>query len=144
VGKLIAHKAGYRRAMLELGGNDPLIVLADLDDDDLDRAAKLAVEGATKNSGQRCTAVKRVLVHEAVADRFAALVADKARAIRFGDPMDPETDLGTVITKRPPSCSRRASPGRSRRGRKCSMALSARGRCLPRWCSTMSITAPNW
>jgi phosphonoacetaldehyde dehydrogenase len=97
VGKMIAGKAGYRRAMLELGGNDPLIVLADLDEDDLERAAKLAVEGATKNSGQRCTAVKRVLVEEAVADRFAAKVADKARAIRFGDPMDPETDLGTVI-----------------------------------------------
>jgi phosphonoacetaldehyde dehydrogenase len=97
VGKLIAHKAGFRRAMLELGGNDPLIVLGDLDEDDLDRAARLAVEGATRNSGQRCTAVKRVLVHEAVADRFAAMVADKARAIRFGDPMDPDTDLGTVI-----------------------------------------------
>jgi len=97
VGKMIAQKAGYRRAMLELGGNDPLIVLADLDDDDLDRAAKLAVDGATKNSGQRCTAVKRVLVEEAVADRFAAKVVEKARAIRFGDPMDPETDLGTVV-----------------------------------------------
>jgi phosphonoacetaldehyde dehydrogenase len=99
VGKMIAHKAGYRRAMLELGGNDPLIVLADLDDADLDRAAKLAVEGATKNSGQRCTAVKRVLVEDAVADQFAAMVADKARAIRFGDPRDPETDLGTVINE---------------------------------------------
>jgi phosphonoacetaldehyde dehydrogenase len=99
VGKMIAHRAGYRRAMLELGGNDPLIVLGDLDDADLDRAAKLAVEGATKNSGQRCTAVKRVLVEEAVADRFAAMVADKARAIRFGDPMDADTDLGTVINE---------------------------------------------
>jgi phosphonoacetaldehyde dehydrogenase len=97
VGKMIAHKAGYRRAMLELGGNDPLIVLGDLDEADLDQAAKLAVEGATKNSGQRCTAVKRILVENAVADRFAAMVADRARAIRFGDPMDLETDLGTVI-----------------------------------------------
>jgi putative phosphonoacetaldehyde dehydrogenase len=99
VGKMIAGKAGYRRAMLELGGNDPLIVLGDLDEADLDRAAKLAVEGATKNSGQRCTAVKRVLVVDAVADAFAAKVADKARAIRFGDPMDPQTDLGTVINE---------------------------------------------
>jgi acyl-CoA reductase-like NAD-dependent aldehyde dehydrogenase len=97
VGKMIAGKAGYRRAMLELGGNDPLIVLGDLDGDDLERAAKLAVEGATKNSGQRCTAVKRVLVEEKIADRFAAMVVEKARAIRVGDPMDPETDLGTVI-----------------------------------------------
>src|SRR5688572_10819098 len=62
VGKIIAAKAGYRRAALELGGNDPLIVLDDLSDADLDKAADLAVQGATRNSGQRCTAVKRILV----------------------------------------------------------------------------------
>ncbi len=55
VGKLIASKAGYKRQALELGGNDPLIVLNDLSDDDLDRAATIAVVGATGNSGQRCT-----------------------------------------------------------------------------------------
>ena len=70
VGKLIASKAGYRRQVLELGGNDPLIVLDDLSDDDLAKAADLAVAGATKNSGQRCTAVKRILVQEKVAGRF--------------------------------------------------------------------------
>ena len=67
VGKMIAQKAGYRRQVLELGGNDPLIILNDLSDDDLAKAADLAVAGATKNSGQRCTAVKRILVEEAVA-----------------------------------------------------------------------------
>ncbi len=97
VGKMIAEKAGYRRTVLELGGNDPLIICDDLGDDDLDKAADLAVAGATKNSGQRCTAVKRILCQEAVADRFVERVLDRAKKITFGDPMHPDTDLGTVI-----------------------------------------------
>ncbi|MRG73071.1 phosphonoacetaldehyde dehydrogenase [Alphaproteobacteria bacterium HT1-32] len=94
VGKYIAEKAGYRRTVLELGGNDPLIVMEDAD---LDKAAELAVAGAYKNSGQRCTAVKRVLAHNAIGDELAALIVEKSRKIKAGDPMDPETDLGTVI-----------------------------------------------
>ena len=97
VGKIIAAKAGYKRAALELGGNDPLIILDDLSDGDLDKAADLAVAGATRNSGQRCTAVKRILVQEKVADRFVELVLAKAKKIKFGDPMNPETDLGCVV-----------------------------------------------
>jgi putative phosphonoacetaldehyde dehydrogenase len=97
VGKLIASKAGYKRQVLELGGNDPLIILNDLSDDDLARAADLAVAGATKNSGQRCTAVKRILCQERVADRFVPMVLERAKAITFGDPMDRATQLGTVV-----------------------------------------------
>ncbi|MDP5219372.1 phosphonoacetaldehyde dehydrogenase [Ruegeria sp. 2205SS24-7] len=97
VGKIIAEKAGYKRQALELGGNDPLIVLNDLNDADLDKAATIAVAGATGNSGQRCTAVKRILVQESVADRFVPLMLEKAKAIRFGDPQDPDTQLGCVI-----------------------------------------------
>lgn len=100
VGKMIAAKAGYKRAALELGGNDPLIVLNDLDDADLDRAAAIAVAGATANSGQRCTAIKRILVQESIADRFVPLVLEKAKRIRFGDPQDPATELGCVIDER--------------------------------------------
>ena len=96
VGKYIAEKAGYRRIVLELGGNDPLIVMEDAD---LEKAADLAVQGATKNSGQRCTAVKRILVVESVADAFAKHVVAKAKAIKCGDPMDPSTDVGTVINE---------------------------------------------
>ncbi len=96
VGKYIARNAGYRRTVLELGGNAPLIVM---DDADLDKAAELAVAGGTKNSGQRCTAVKRVLCIDSVADEFAALVAEKAAKLKYGDPMDPETDVGTVINE---------------------------------------------
>ncbi len=97
VGKMIAEKAGYKRTVLELGGNDPLIILNDLNDDDLAKAADLAVAGATKNSGQRCTAVKRILCQESVAERFVPLVLERARKIRFGDPMAKDTDLGTVV-----------------------------------------------
>ena len=97
VGKMIAAKAGYKRTALELGGNDPLIILNDLDDGDLAKAATIAVAGATGNSGQRCTAVKRILVQESVADRFVPMVLERAKALRHGDPMDPETQLGCVI-----------------------------------------------
>ncbi len=97
VGKMIAAKAVYKRQVLELGGNDPLIICNDLSDDDLAKAADLAVAGATKNSGQRCTAVKRILCQESVADKFVELVLERAKKLTFGDPMDPSTDLGTVI-----------------------------------------------
>ncbi len=97
VGKMIAGKAGYRRTVLELGGNDPLIICDDLSDEDLDKAAEIALAGATRNSGQRCTAVKRILTQAAVADRFVELILEKAKKISFGDPMDPDTDLGTVV-----------------------------------------------
>jgi putative phosphonoacetaldehyde dehydrogenase len=96
VGKYIAAKAGYRRMVLELGGNDPLIIMEDAD---LDKAAELAVAGATKNSGQRCTAVKRILAVETIADAFVERVVEKAKKIKYGDPSDPDTDLGTVITE---------------------------------------------
>ncbi|MEM7294675.1 MAG: phosphonoacetaldehyde dehydrogenase, partial [Pseudomonadota bacterium] len=96
VGKYIANTAGYRRTVLELGGNAPLIVMEDAD---LDKAADLAVAGGTKNSGQRCTAVKRVLCVDSVGDEFAALVAEKAAKLKYGNPMDPHTDVGTVITE---------------------------------------------
>jgi putative phosphonoacetaldehyde dehydrogenase len=94
IGKSIAAKAGYRRIVLELGGNDPIIVMEDAD---LDEASTLAAQGSYKNSGQRCTAVKRMLVHESVARRFTDLLVDKTRAWTYGDPTDPAMDMGTVI-----------------------------------------------
>jgi len=94
VGKYIAAKAVYKRQVLELGGNDPIIVLEDAD---LEEAAALAANGSYKNSGQRCTAVKRILVQERVADRFIELLVEKTRAVKYGDPFDPTMDMGTVI-----------------------------------------------
>lgn len=94
VGKYIASKAGYKRMVLELGGNDPLIVMEDAD---LDEATTLAVQGSYKNSGQRCTAVKRMLVQESVESKFIDLLVEKTRAWRYGDPSDRSVDMGTVI-----------------------------------------------
>jgi len=94
VGKYIAAKAVYKRQVLELGGNDPLIVMEDAD---VEEAATLAAAGSYKNSGQRCTAVKRMLVHAQVADDFVARLVDKTQAWTYGDPMDTTLDMGTVI-----------------------------------------------
>ncbi len=95
IGKRVAAEMGYKRAILELGGNDPLLVLRDAD---LAEAVRLALAGAFKNSGQRCTAVKRIVVEEPVAAAFAAALADAASALVVGDPLDPATDIGTVIS----------------------------------------------
>jgi aldehyde dehydrogenase (NAD+) len=94
IGKAIAAKAVYKRQVLELGGNDPLIVM---DDADLDEASTLAAAGSYNNSGQRCTAVKRILVHERVADAFIEKLLAATARVRHGDPLDPATDMGTVI-----------------------------------------------
>ena len=94
VGKKIAQTAGYKKFVLELGGNDPLIVLKDAD---LNLAVLLAAEGSYRNSGQRCTAIKRILVEEPIADRFAEALAAKTKEYICGDPENPETRVGTVI-----------------------------------------------
>jgi aldehyde dehydrogenase (NAD+) len=94
IGKYIASKAIYKRQVLELGGNDPIIVLEDAD---LEEAATLAAGGSYKNSGQRCTAVKRILVQASVADRFVDLLVERTREVKYGDPFDPTVDMGTVI-----------------------------------------------
>jgi phosphonoacetaldehyde dehydrogenase len=94
IGKYIATKAVYKRQVLELGGNDPIIVMEDAD---LDEAAALAAAGSYKNSGQRCTAVKRMLVHEKVADGFVERLVARTKAWTYGDPTDRNLDMGTVI-----------------------------------------------
>ena len=93
-GKSIAARAGYRRMVLELGGNDPLIVMEDAD---VAEAAALAAKGSYANSGQRCTAVKRILVHASVADEFVERLVAETGQWRFGDPSDSKVDMGTVI-----------------------------------------------
>lgn len=94
VGKRIAATAGYKKVLLELGGNDPLIVLKDAD---MDLAVLLAAEGSFRNSGQRCTAVKRILVEEPILEEFTRRFVAKAAEYKSGDPADPETRVGTVI-----------------------------------------------
>ena len=94
IGKRIASQAGYKRLCLELGGNSPLIVL---DDADLDLAERLACEGCYRNSGQRCTAVKRLLVHRDILEEFTDRVVARTAEYVCGDPADPDTRVGTVI-----------------------------------------------
>lgn len=94
VGKRLPTIAGYKRLVLELGGNDPLLVLRDAD---LDLAARLAAEGSYRNSGQRCTAVKRILVHSSILDAFLLRLLDRTYSYPLGDQRDENTLVGTVI-----------------------------------------------
>ena len=94
IGKEIASQAGYKRLILELGGNSPLIVMEDAN---LDLAVNLATEGCYRNSGQRCTAVKRLLVHEPIVNKFTEQFVEASKAYVCGDPTAEETRVGTVI-----------------------------------------------
>lgn len=94
IGKHIARTVGYRRMVLELGGNDPIIVMEDAD---IEEAATLAVSGSYKNSGQRCTAIKRMFVQNRVAEEFVEKVLSKSRNWHYGNPADVNVEMGTVI-----------------------------------------------
>ena len=94
VGKRISSVAGYKKVILELGGNDPIIILEDAD---MDTAVHLAAEGSYRNSGQRCTAVKRILIHENIKDAFIEKFVAKSKTYTCGDPSDPAIVVGTVI-----------------------------------------------
>ena len=94
VGRRLAAIAGYKKLCLELGGNSPLLILEDAD---LELAVDLAAEGCYRNSGQRCTAVKRVLVHDKVLEPFTRLFVEKTREYTCGDPGQWATRVGTVI-----------------------------------------------
>jgi aldehyde dehydrogenase (NAD+) len=96
-GRRIAAVAGYKRLVLELGGSSAMLVLADADPV---LAADIAVAGIFKNSGQRCTAIRRLLVHESIADEFARLLIERTEMLKFGDPYDPATDMGTLISEK--------------------------------------------
>lgn len=95
VGRSIAAQAGMIPLLLELGGNDPAVVLQDAD---LELAAKLVAGGAFKYAGQRCTAVKRVYVEEPVAESFVEALV-RARNADFGSAGDPrQHPVGPVIS----------------------------------------------
>ncbi len=96
IGRCLAQKAPYKRLLLELGGNDALVVLPDAD---IDEAVDLALRGAFGNSGQRCTAIKRILVSDELADLFADKLAAEAAKLKCGNPFQIETDVGPVISE---------------------------------------------
>ncbi len=84
-----------KRVHLELGGKAPFIVHADAD---LEAAVRGATAGALINGGQDCTAATRVYVHRSVADAFTARLVELFASVRVGDPLAPDTDLGTLIS----------------------------------------------
>ena len=116
VGHEIARQAGYKKLCLELGGNSPLIVLEDAD---LELATRLAAEGSFRNSGQRCTAVKRILVQRSILDDFTERFVELAREYVAGDPADPQVRVGTVIDQQAAAVleAARATSGRGWRSR---------------------------
>lgn len=99
VGRIIAEKAGrhLKRAVLELGGKDPLIVLADAD---LDYAVEAAAWGAFMHQGQICMSTERIIVEKPIADRFTEKLKERALALPMGDPTNPATAIGPLINQR--------------------------------------------
>ncbi|MDD4594541.1 MULTISPECIES: lactaldehyde dehydrogenase [unclassified Methanobrevibacter] len=93
-GLFIASRAGMKKITLELGGNDPLIVL---DDADIKKAVKGAVNGAYLYSGQVCMGVKRIIVDNLIAEEFTDLLVKETQKLKIGNPMDENMDMGPLI-----------------------------------------------
>jgi len=87
--------AQIKKAVLELGGSDPFVVMPSAD---VAKAAATAVKARTINNGQSCIAAKRFIVHEAVYDEFARRFVDGMEALAIGDPIDPATEIGPLAT----------------------------------------------
>jgi succinate-semialdehyde dehydrogenase/glutarate-semialdehyde dehydrogenase len=97
-GMSVAETAGHslKKSVLELGGSDPFIVLESAD---LDLTVRNAVNARTQNNGQSCIAAKRFIVVEPVADEFLRRFTDAMDALVVGDPFDPATDIGPIVTE---------------------------------------------
>ncbi|MDB9345505.1 NAD-dependent succinate-semialdehyde dehydrogenase [Nodularia spumigena CS-586/05] len=96
-GASLASVAGkqIKKTVLELGGSDPFIVLESAD---LETAVATATSARMLNNGQSCIAAKRFIIAEAIAPEFEKLLLDKFMALKVGDPMQPDTDLGPLAT----------------------------------------------
>ncbi len=94
-GEKVASAAGLKNRVLELGGNGPQIVRADAD---LEHAADAAITGCFYLAGQCCTAAERILVHRDVQDKFVELLTERTKALKVGDPLSHDTDMGPVAT----------------------------------------------
>ncbi len=94
-GSAVAEQAGkyIKKSTLELGGNDVFIVLEDAD---LEKAIKIGCQARVNNSGQVCTAAKRFILHEKIADEFKAGMLKAFQELKIGDPLDPETTLAPL------------------------------------------------
>ncbi|MDR3290843.1 MAG: aldehyde dehydrogenase family protein [Methanobrevibacter sp.] len=97
VGIMIKNRAGMKKVSLELGGNDPLLVLKDAN---IEKAVKSATIGSYLYSGQVCMGVKRIIVDNKIADDFLELFVKETKKLKFGDPLDIKTDIGPLIDER--------------------------------------------
>jgi acyl-CoA reductase-like NAD-dependent aldehyde dehydrogenase len=86
-----------KRVQLELGGHNPLVVMAD---SDLGKAVEAAYAGAFWSAGQKCTATRRIYVQEPVYDEFRRLLLERIDRGRVGDPSDPETEVGPIVNEK--------------------------------------------
>ena len=93
----IWHAAPMKKLVLELGGNSANVIF---DDADLGSAARACVKGAYSNSGQSCNSVQRIIAPASVAPDLVSLLAEQVRTLRVGDPFDPETDIGSMVSER--------------------------------------------
>ena len=96
IGAHISKQAGMKKLTLELGGNDPLIILEDAN---IEKAVEAAVRGSYLNAGQVCIGVKRVILDDKIADEFIQKFVNETQKLVTGDPMYPETDVGPLISK---------------------------------------------
>lgn len=95
-GRMISQKAVMKKITLELGGNDPLIVLEDAD---LKKAVEGTIRGSYLYTGQVCIAVKRLIVDEEVADDFVQMLTKETKKLKMGDPLSTKTDVGPLINE---------------------------------------------
>ncbi|MFF6951029.1 NADP-dependent succinic semialdehyde dehydrogenase [Streptomyces iakyrus] len=97
-GRAVASTAGemVKKTVLELGGSDPFVVMPSAD---IDRAAKVAVTARVQNTGQSCIAAKRFIVHTDVYDAFAERFAEGMKALKVGDPMADDTEVGPLSSE---------------------------------------------
>lgn len=98
-GRAVASVAGdeIKKTVLELGGSDPYVVMPSAD---IDKAAEIAVTARVQNTGQSCIAAKRFIVHADVYDAFAERFVEAMKALRVGDPLDEDTDVGPLSSER--------------------------------------------
>ena len=99
VGRIVAENAGrhLKRAVLELGGKDPLIILGDAD---IDYAVDAATWGAFLHQGEICMSTERIIVEKKIADKFTEKLKERAQALPMGDPTNPATAIGPLINQR--------------------------------------------
>ncbi len=135
VGQDIAGKAGLKKIGMELGSNAPVIVMPDAD---LELAVEANVSGAFWAAGQNCLHVQRLLVHDAIYERFVSRFVARTEAYRVGDKLDEQSDMGCLIK------SSRWCRRRWRLGLPCSPAAGARARSTPPPCWRMCRSPARW